>query len=125
MNFDKRAEQTLKLWGTLMMGLVFSMLFTSEKLGVWSLGLAALIVVGGIATTGFMWNWGEHPKSDTNYMQEMDVEKAKRSRLSLALRDLSDSELANLRQRLAAGDIDEGQLARLLEESELDKAKRY
>jgi hypothetical protein len=125
MNFEKRAELTMKLWGTLMTGLVFCMIFTAEKLGIWSLGLAVLIVGAGITTTGFMWGWGDAAKFDTRSAQDMDLEKAKRSRLSLALRDLSDSELANLRQRLAKGDIDDMQLARLLEESELDKAKRY
>ncbi|NJR12509.1 hypothetical protein HC776_01065 [bacterium] len=122
MNFDKHAEHTLKLWGTLMAGLVFAMLFTSGTLGVWSLGLAVLIVGAGITTTGFMWQWGE--VRDITVSSE--GEAAKQSRLARALRDLSDDELASLRQRLARGDIDESQLARLLDEdSELDKAKRY
>lgn len=123
MNVDKRAEHTIKVWSTLMVGLVFSMLFTADKLGIWSLGLAALIVGAGITTTGFMWNWGDYARYSPDV--EADAEKAKRTRLSSALRELSDSELSSLRQRLANGDIDDEKLARLLEESELEKVKRY
>jgi len=76
---------------------------------------------GGITTTGFMWKWGEYNDSDST----SELEKSKRNRLSMALRDLSDSELASLRQRLATGDIDQSQLERLLDdESELSKVKR-
>jgi hypothetical protein len=121
MGFEKRAELTMKIWGVLMAGMVLSMLFTAEKLGVWSLGIPVMLVIAGIATTGFMWKWGEY--SDAAPM--LDAEKAKRDRLSLALRDLSDSELASLRQRLASGDIDQNQLERLLDDqSELSKVKR-
>jgi len=68
-----------------------------------------------------MWKWGEYNDSDST----SELEKSKRNRLSMALRDLSDSELASLRQRLATGDIDQSQLERLLDdESELSKVKR-
>jgi len=121
MGFEKRAELTLKIWTTLMVGMVLSMLFTAEKLGVWSLGIPVLLVAAGIMTTGFMWKWGEY----SDVAPTLDSEKAKRDRLSMALRDLSDSELASLRQRLAAGEIDQSQLERLLDDqSELSKVKR-
>ena len=122
MNFEKRAELTLKIWGVMIAGLVISMLFTVNTLGVWALGLALLIISAGIVTTGFMWNWGD---AASHIDTVEDAEKAKRNRLSSALRDLSDSELANLQRRLSQGDINDDQLARLLEEeSELGKLKR-
>jgi hypothetical protein len=121
MGFEKRAELTMKIWGVLMIGMILSMLFTADRLGVWSLGIPVLIVGAGITTTGFMWKWGEYTDTDPT----IELEKSKRNRLSMALRDLSDSELASLRQRLATGDIDESQLERLLDdESELSKVKR-
>lgn len=121
MGFEKRAELTLKIWTALMFGMIVTMLFTADKLGVWSLGIPVLLVGAGITTTGFMWKWGEYSEVDSS----IEVERARRNRLSLALRELSDSELANLRQRLATGDIDEAQLERLLDdESELSKVKR-
>jgi hypothetical protein len=121
MGFEKRAELTMKIWGVLMIGMIMSMLFTAEKLGIWSLGIPVLIVGAGITTTGFMWKWGEYTDTDPT----IELEKSKRNRLSMALRDLSDKELASLRQRLATGDIDESQLERLLDdESELSKVKR-
>jgi len=125
MNFEKRAELTLKMWALMMAALVLTMLFTAGNLGVfWSFGIAALIIGAGITTTGFMWNWGDTAKFDAAN-NSSEIEDAKRNRLALALRDLSDSELARLQQRLSEGDIDERQLARLLDEhSELEKVKR-
>jgi uncharacterized membrane protein len=56
--------------------------------------------------------------------QKDSAEDLKRNRITMALRDLSDSELVRLRQRLASGDVDEEQLMRLMDESESSKAKR-
>jgi hypothetical protein len=80
-----------------------------------------MFTVAGITTTGFIWNG--QPASDRS-AQTADVEALKRNRLTLALRDLSDNELARLRQRLSDGDIDDELLARLLDESEASKVKR-
>ena len=104
-----------------MIGLVLTMLFGARELGVFSLGIVVLFVGAGITTTGFMWKWGDYSDSDPM----IELEKSKRNRLSMALRDLSDSELSSLRERLATGDIDQSQLERLMDnESELSKVKQ-
>lgn len=125
MNFQQRADLTFKIWFILIGGLVGSLIFTAERLGVWSLAIVFLIIGAGITTTGFLWKWGGYDDRVREVRDEsMDVEKAKRNRLALALRDLSDAELTRLRQRLSDGDIDDDHLAALLDESASDKAKR-
>jgi hypothetical protein len=80
-----------------------------------------MFTVAGIVMSGFIWNWGQLPDTAS---QDRASEDLKRNRLTQALRNLSDDELHRLRQRLASGDVDDDQLARLLDESEASKAKR-
>jgi uncharacterized membrane protein len=81
-----------------------------------------LFTIAGVLVTGFMWVGSESGSRTSN--RTGSREEDKRERLTHALRDLSDNELIRLRQRLASGDIDDDQLARLLDESEAAKAKR-
>ena len=108
-------------WALLMAAIVtLARLFSPSFAQVMIVVLIFLTLIG-ITLLGFTQNWGRVSNTDS---QETSSEARKRNRLTMALHDLSDSELIRLRQRLASGDIDDDQLARLLDESEASKAKR-
>lgn len=121
MTANGRAVLTVIMWSMFLGVMLLTSLGLAPFLGQNVLLVLCIFAVAGITTTGFIWN-GQAGSTDA---QTADSEAMKRNRLTLALRNLSDNELATLRQRLASGDIDDEQLARLLDESEASKAKRY
>lgn len=119
MTTNGRAVLTVVMWGMFLGAMLLTSLGLAPFLGSSVLFVLCMFTVAGITTTGFIWN-GQPGSTEVT-----DAEAIKRNRLTLALRDLSDNELASLRQRLSSGDIDDAQLARLLDESEASKAKRF
>jgi len=109
------------MWVLLIGAMIAMTAITIDTLQEAVIAIPVVLAVSGIAVTGFIWNPGHLPNESSH---DASSESFKRNRLTMALRDLSDSELASLRQRLASGDIDDDQLARLLDESEASKAKR-
>ena len=114
-----RALFTFIMWALLIGAMIPLTAITISTLQEAVIAIPVVLAVSGIAVTGFIWQWGQMPDTTSH-----DTESLKRNRLTMALRDLSDDELKGLRQRLANGDIDDNQLARLLDESEASKAKR-
>lgn len=114
-----RALFTMIMWIMLIVAMIPLTALTISTLEEAVIAIPAILSAAGVLVTGFIWHWGQLPN------EAASSESAKRSRLAMALRDLSDSELASLRQRLSSGDINDDQLARLLDESEASKAKRY
>jgi hypothetical protein len=121
MSVNGRAVLTVIMWGMFLGAMLLTSLGLAPFLGSNVLLVLCMFTLAGITTTGFIWNG----QTGSTNEQVPDTEAMKRNRLTLALRNLSDNELASLRQRLSNGDIDDEQLARLLDESEASKAKRY
>lgn len=117
-----RALFTFIMWVLLIGAMIPLTAITIDILQEAVIAIPVVLAVSGIAVTGFIYNWGQLPNESSH---DASSESFKRNRLTMALRDLSDSELASLRQRLASGDIDDDQLARLLDESDASKAKRH
>lgn len=111
-----RAVLTVIMWAMFLVGMLVFSLVLSRTMEDAIPFVLILFTVAGLIMSGFIWNWGQLPDESR--------EAAKRNRLTLALRNLSDQELLRLRQRLSTGDLDDIQLARLLDESEASKAKR-
>ena len=108
-------------WALLMAAIVtLARLFSPSFAQVMIVVLIFLTLIG-ITLLGFTQNWGRVSNTDS---QETSSEARKRNRLTMALHDLSDSELIRLRQRLASGDIDDDQFVRLMDERDASKAKR-
>jgi uncharacterized membrane protein len=120
MRMQDRLEKTLNIWGIGIAGIVFGSLFTVNTLGPVVLGLVFMIVVATIVVTGFIWQWGV---PNTNLQASEDSEKAKRERMEAVLRRLSDTELQNLRDRVARGNLSDDDLNAMIEDE--GKAKRY
>jgi len=113
-----RALFTLMIWVLLIGAMISMSAILSGTLGYAIISIPIILTVAGITVSGFIWNWGQLPRESQD-----TAESLKRNRLTMALRDLSDDELKGLRQRLSNGDVDDDQLARLLDESEASKAK--
>ena len=118
---SSRLAATVVIWALLIAGMIVLSLLLAPFVGEAVMFILILLTGAGIVLSGFIWNWGQLPNESSHTDSS---ESLKRSRLAMALRDLSDSELASLRHRLSSGDIDDDQLARLLDESEASKAKR-
>jgi len=108
-------------WALLMAAMVLLADLLSPSFGQMMMVVLIFLTLIGIMLVGFTWNWG---RVSNTANQETSSESRKRNRLTMALHDLSDSELIRLRQRLSDGDIGDEQLIRLMDESEASKAKR-
>lgn len=106
---EERIKLTRFIWGMMIVGVVLGSMVLAPFLGDDILGMVFIMVAGAVFTTGLIWNWGRLPMT----AQEAS-EKQKRDRLDAVLRDLSDSQLQILRERLAAGDIDDEKLSYML-----------
>jgi hypothetical protein len=116
-----RLVVTILGWALLMAVMVLLAQLLSPSFGALMKIFVILFTLLGVMILGFGWMWGRV----SNLSEQKDAaEDLKRNRITMALRDLSDSELVRLRQRLASGDVDEEQLMRLMDESESSKAKR-
>ncbi len=106
---DERIKLTRFIWTAIIVGIVIGSAVLVPFMEEEVLGLVFMMVTGGVLTTAFIWNWGRLPVT----AQEAS-EKAKRERLDAVLRDLSDTQLQRLRERLSAGDITDEQLGYML-----------
>lgn len=94
-----RVMATALIWITYMGGSVASVM----EMAGWGVLLALILMVPAIAFTGLIWTWERISGVAGNRMQSMaeQAEKRKRSRVDSVLSDLSDNDLARLRDRLA------------------------
>lgn len=106
---EDRIKLTRFIWGMMITGIILSSMILGSDLGDDILGLVFILVAGAVFITAFIWNWGRLPMT----AQEAS-EKQKRERLDAVLRDLSDSQLQRLRERLSAGEITDDQLNYML-----------
>jgi hypothetical protein len=98
----------------------------APQMGDESLGAVFMVMAGAIVINGFVWNWGStgqrkmdkkarEATEDELYDYASSVgEKRKRDRLAVALSQLSDGELVTLKDRIRNGEIDEQDLAEIL-----------
>ena len=98
----------------------------APQMGDESLGAVFMVMAVAIVINGFVWNWGStgqrkmdkkarEATEDELYEYASNVgEKRKRDRLAVALSQLSDGELVTLKDRLRSGEIDEQDLAEIL-----------
>jgi hypothetical protein len=120
MNAQDRLKMTRYIWTAAIMGMIVSSLFLAPFLKEAVIGIIFLSLVAATFTSGFIWNWGQLPMTTGE-----DHEKAKRERLDSVLRDLSDSQLQRLRERLSTGEITEEQLGYMLgDDGELVRRRR-
>lgn len=118
-----RLASTVVIWALLVGAMIVLSLILAPYLQEIVITIPVIFTVAGVLLSGFIWQWGQLPNDSERIAV---AERFKRDRLTMALRNLSDAELKSLRERLASGDIDDAQLARLLDDqSEASKAKRY
>ena len=124
-----QALATIVIWIMVTGGIALGGVFLAAPLGEAVLGFFFMLLAAAVISTGFVWDWGRipgdgrrfrkrHAQDDDrlyNYAGGYD-DKRKRDRLSDALRSLADDELIHLRERLARGEIEEEELARILRE---------
>jgi hypothetical protein len=120
MNAQDRIKMTRYIWTAAIVGMIISSAILGRYLDEGVIGIIFLSLVAATITSGFIWNWGQLPMSSAE-----EQEKVKRERLDSVLRDLSDSQLQRLRERLSAGEITEEQLGYMLsDDGELVKRRR-
>lgn len=129
-----QAIATAIIWVLLLAMTTLAFIFLGDTLGEDIIGLMFILVVGGVASTGFVWKWGRLGNQDAQHTDKdayaWDAQADKRKRrngdeLSRALRDLSNDELVRLRDRLARGEIDDDDLLRLLGEDASSSSSTY
>ncbi len=121
-----RAIATIVIWTMVVGGFALTGIFMADALGDGIVMVVFLLLGAAVASTGFVWNWGNmrgsskvswHDWGEQMTFDETRTEKRKADRISAALRNLSDDELVRLRQRIARGEItDEDLEAALAEE---------
>ena len=137
MNNDKlgtfwQALATIIIWAMSIAGTAIGSVFLAPQMGEEVLGFFFMLFAAAIVCTGFVWKWGQMPGQGQQnqrhgkqknamygYDTDMDYEeKRKRDRLSNALKSLSDDDLIRLRERIARGEIQDDDLASVLDEDE-------
>jgi hypothetical protein len=125
-----KAIATIVIWVMVVITVALTGVFLAPALGDESVAAIFLVVAAAIVSNGFIWNWGStgqrklqrkerESAEDELYELASNVgEKRKRDRLAVALSQLSDGELVNLRSRIRNGEIDEQELAEILSERE-------
>lgn len=104
-SIEIRASMTGGLW--MMSGLILIALFIGAglqgELTAWHIGFAITILSLAVIATPFMLRF----KLEEG---ETEREKAKRERIDAMLRDMSDEELLELKQRLADGEFSDAKM---------------
>lgn len=123
-----RVVATIVVWVMVVGSIALTGTFLAPEIGSDALGAVFMVLVAAILTNGFIWDWGRGNRVSRREMRarqrmeedvydmalESGLQKRKRENISSRLSDLSDDELLDLRQRIQAGDIDEGEIAYLL-----------
>lgn len=108
MQDQSRIEVIAVIWGTMacaLFGLFISAAATDGFTFLHFLAMVVLLAVP-LTATGAIWRWGAGLTSAwVDY-----AEKAKRDRITQALRNLSTADLERLKERLANDDIDDAAL---------------
>lgn len=123
-----RSVATAVVWVMVAGSIALTGIFLAPAIGEDALGAIFMIMIAAVLSNGFIWNWGRGNKLSRRDMQkrrELEEElydmalhnqaKRKRNEIGTRLTDMSDDELLDLRQRLQSGDIDEGEIAHLLQ----------
>lgn len=122
MRYEMRVGTTIPVWGIL-----FALIFW-VSLGVDANNLVPIIIsalIAGVLVTGFIWNWGRGDLSQDaldavlntqSSRDDVEFEKRKRDRLSQALSQLSDSQLAALRDGIHNGTLDDERLRYMIDD---------
>lgn len=79
----------------------------------------ALMLAAGVLVSGFIWQGAGKSSSAADPRMaatDAEIEKAKRERIEMVLRDLSDEQLEVLRQRLATRAITDEDLRYMLDD---------
>ncbi|MCA9889080.1 MAG: hypothetical protein KC546_11940 [Anaerolineae bacterium] len=117
------SEITMTIWGA--MGIALAALFIStsgQVFSVFHMITAILLVLGAVAATGFIWQWGGVMSQQTKSLDDTFSEKAKRERIEQVLRNLSNAELVALKKRLANNEIDDDLLDFYLDQEEAERS---
>lgn len=103
-NIPVRGAVTIVVWLSYL-----AMIYVSvEQLAAWAILLAFVLMIPLVVVMGATWNmFGGRTVAKYDSRDESSTEKRKRERLDNVLRDLSDDDLLQLRQRLQDGTIDE------------------
>lgn len=120
---------TVVIWTMMTGGIALGSIFLAPSLGEEVLGFFFMLFAAAALSTGFVWDWGQVPGKEGqrshqgkqknegyDYDESLD-EKRKRDRLSAALKSLSDEELIRLRSQITRGDVQEEELASLLDDN--------
>lgn len=100
---DNRHSTVLIAW----LGYLGVMVYLANTLGPVAIPFAAIMMVPLIVMMNFVWG-GKNQAKDTGKM--IKSEKRKRERIDTMIRDMSDDELYELRQRLQDGSYDDDSL---------------
>lgn len=123
-----KAIATIVVWVMVVITFALTGVFLAPQMGDDAMGAIFMVVAAAIVTNGFIWQWGstgqrkfdrkkrEETEDELYDMASSVGEKRKRDRLAVALSQLSDGELENLRSRIRSGEIDEQDLAEILNE---------
>ena len=121
-----KAIATIVIWVMVVASIAITGVFLAPNMGDDAIGAIFIVVAAAIVTNGFIWNWGstgqrkldkkerESAEDELYDLASSVGEKRKRDRLAVALSQLSDGELHNLRSKIRNGEIDEQDLAEIL-----------
>ncbi|MGB7338492.1 MAG: hypothetical protein WBC91_06330 [Phototrophicaceae bacterium] len=120
-----RAVSTAIVWLMVIGIIALVSIFLTPELGEDVIVPILFVLVAAVMTNGFIWDWGRGASSADNRKQKqatltmldenINTLKRKRRDRSQRLEDYSDTELLDLRERVIAGEIDESELAQLLD----------
>lgn len=123
-----KAIATIVVWVMVVASVAITGVFLAPQMGDDAMGAIFMVVAAAVVTNGFIWNWGstgqrkmdkkqrEAAEDELYDMASSVGEKRKRDRLAVALSQLSEGELESLRSRIRSGEIDEQDLAEILNE---------
>jgi hypothetical protein len=121
-----KAIASIVMWVMIAVSFVATAIFLVPQMGEEALGAVFMLLAAGVVCSGFIWNWGstgqrkldkkvrESAEDELYNLASSVGEKRKRDRLAVSLSHLSDNELLDLRQKLRNGDLDEQELAEIL-----------
>lgn len=112
-----RAIASVVIWIGYLIGVL--LLGQSFDLGGGVIALAFVLALPVIAMTVTMWEHKSAEDEKSEHSASGDLEKRKRDRLDAILRDLSDEQLAALKQRLSEPDFEDEVLYMLGDDGEL------
>lgn len=93
---------------------VGTIVYLVNAIGVLTIPIAAIMMVPLIVMMNLMWGKSSQRSQDT--MQGVASEKRKRQRIDTMLKDMSDEDLYQLRQRLQDGSADDDYLYNIVGE---------